>query len=129
MAATTRVTWLCACVRYWPYRGDSVVYFLTGIVCLGFSHRGKIIGRSVRRYQCYLQWEVKISIFLLTLSHGPFLLLKWWNEQQNLPKYPTLNCGVFCHVTNDNMPSLGVIAGNGISPRIHVLSVLAWSFI
>ena len=21
MAATARVVWLCACVRYWPYRG------------------------------------------------------------------------------------------------------------
>ena len=28
MAATTRVIWLCACIRYWPYRGVGSVYFL-----------------------------------------------------------------------------------------------------
>ena len=41
MAATTRVTRLCACVRYWPYRGDGVVCFLAVIVCFTLEAEAK----------------------------------------------------------------------------------------
>ena len=26
MAATARVIWLCACVRYWPYHGNGTCF-------------------------------------------------------------------------------------------------------
>ena len=32
MAATARVTWFCACVRYWPYRGSELARVLGTVV-------------------------------------------------------------------------------------------------
>ena len=32
MAATARVIWLCACMRYWPYRGPWGTFFKTAFV-------------------------------------------------------------------------------------------------
>ena len=57
MAATARVIWLCACVRYWAYRGVGtcasvhnlvVTMFLTGIL-------SKNLSNNRIRYQVFLR--------------------------------------------------------------------------
>ena len=61
MAAAKRVIWLCACVRYWPYRGVGTCAFSSpeplGLICnRPVAKKRQTLGtRMVRVLQC-LNW-------------------------------------------------------------------------
>ena len=85
MAATARLIWLCACVRYWPGRGlvyvcpllyvctvfnateSSSIYFLSITVIHDIS---KQIQQRARFGKIFVRWHLPIAITSTYLGEG-----------------------------------------------------------
>ena len=120
MAATARVIWLCACVRYWPYRRISLAKNVVHMRCAknhvsGFQRCNWFRSENARQKKKFREIETRFVLVIKWIIFcRQFSILGQFNKCCQSVYFSAVDVGRCC------------IARKNVTEKVSDLNVFAW---